>query len=264
MRVTILGCSGSMSGPASPSSSYLVQAEGPGADGAPRTWNVVLDLGSGALGALMRHLGPGELDLVALSHLHADHIVDMTGLQVFRRYHPSGALGPVRVLGPADTARRIREIGGDDPDEDLSGEFTIETFTLGTTVEVGPMRLEPFEMSHPVSAFGVRVTGPREDGSGDAVVAYTGDTDTCPGLDALADGVDLLLAEAAFQEGRDAVRGVHLTGRRAGEVAAAGRVGRLVLTHQPPWNDPTVAQREASEVFDGPIDLATPAATWAL
>ena len=51
MRVTVVGCSGSFAGPESPASSYLVQHEDEG-----RTWNLLLDLGSGALGALQLHL----------------------------------------------------------------------------------------------------------------------------------------------------------------------------------------------------------------
>ena len=53
MRLTIVGCSGSYAGPASPASCYLVQEEQDG-----RTWSLLLDLGSGALGALQRHLDP--------------------------------------------------------------------------------------------------------------------------------------------------------------------------------------------------------------
>ncbi|MEE6272836.1 MBL fold metallo-hydrolase [Georgenia sp. MJ206] len=265
MRLTVVGCSGSMSGPESPSSCYLLQAEGPaGPGGAVRTWNVLLDLGSGALGALMRYVDPAQLDLVVLSHLHADHMTDMTGLQVYRRYHPEGALGPVRVLGPAETPARVRAVAGDDEDADLSTEFTFEAFVPGTAVHVGPLRVEPVAVEHPVPAYGVRVTGPSEDGRREVVLAYTGDTDSCPGLAELAADADLLLSEAAFQEGRDTTRGVHLTGRRAGELAASSAVSRLVLTHLPPWNDPEVVRGEAHEVYHGPIDLAEPGATWVL
>ena len=42
MDLTIVGCTGSMAGPESPASCYLVRAEHEG-----RTWQVVLDLGSG-------------------------------------------------------------------------------------------------------------------------------------------------------------------------------------------------------------------------
>ena len=46
MRLTVIGCSGSFAGPASPASCYLVQAERDG-----RTWNVLLDLGKRRAGS---------------------------------------------------------------------------------------------------------------------------------------------------------------------------------------------------------------------
>ena len=104
------------------------------------------------------------------------------------------------------------------------------------------------------------MTGPAEgEPSRTVSVAYTGDTDSGPGLDALAADADLLLAEAAFHEGRDnAYRGIHLTARRAAEAAAAGGARHLVLTHIPAWNDPALAQAEARAVYPGLISLATP------
>ena len=67
-------------------------------------------------------------------------------------------------------------------------------------------------------------------------------------------------AESRF---RDQLRGMHLTGRRAGELAAGGSAGRLVLTHIQPWTDPEVPVGEAREVFDGLVEAATSGATWA-
>ena len=52
LRLTVVGCSGSYPGPASPASCYLLEAPDPDRPG--RTWRVLLDLGSGALGALQR------------------------------------------------------------------------------------------------------------------------------------------------------------------------------------------------------------------
>ena len=60
------------------------------------------------------------------------------------------------------------------------------------------------------------------------------------------------------------MRGVHLTGRRAGEAAARGGAGRLVLTHIPAWNDPAVTLAEAAAVYPGPIALAHPGAVHTL
>ena len=90
MRLTIIGCSGSMSGPQSSASSYLVQADGVDTDGALRTYSIVLDLGPGSMGQLLRHLDPAQLDAIAISHCHADHMVDLVGMHVYRRWLPTG------------------------------------------------------------------------------------------------------------------------------------------------------------------------------
>ena len=49
MRLTMVGCSGSMPGPHSAASCYLLEADG---------FRLVVDLGSGAVGALQRYTGP--------------------------------------------------------------------------------------------------------------------------------------------------------------------------------------------------------------
>lgn len=256
MRLTVLGCAGSFPGPDSAASGYLVQADD--ADG--RTWTVLLDLGNGALSALQRYGDPTALDAIGLSHLHADHVADMVVLNVLRRYRPQGPCAPVAVHGPTGTAERLAQLAGKDPATSTDGQFAVVEWRAGAPVAVGPLVLEPVPVEHPIPAFGIRVSGPSDADPGRTVtLAYTGDTDACVGLDALAAGVDLLLSEAAFVEGRDdASRGVHLTGRRAGEAAARGGAGRLVLTHIPAWNDPAVTVAEASAVYDGPIELARP------
>ena len=256
----MVGCSGSLPGPASPASCYLVEADGADAAGRPRTWRVLLDLGSGALGPLQRHTALTDLDAVALSHLHPDHCLDACGLYVALRYGPDAASRAGRrvpVYGPGGTADRLATAYGLDLDPGMSGELDVREWSAGVPVQVGPMRLTPVAVEHPVEAYGIRVEGPAEaDPDRQVVLAYTGDTDSCDGLDELAHGADVLLAEASFQEGRDADRGVHLTGLRAGQAAATGRVGRLLLTHLPPWNDPERSLREAREAYDGPLAVA--------
>ncbi|MBD8060103.1 MBL fold metallo-hydrolase [Cellulomonas sp. JH27-2] len=262
MRLVVLGCAGSYPSAESAASGYLVQAED--ADG--RTWTVLMDLGNGALGPLQRHTDPTALDAVALSHLHADHVADMVVLNVLRRYRPDGPCPPVDVWGPDGTADRLAQIAGGDPATDVDGQFTIRSWQAGVPVVVGPLTLTPVPVEHPIPAFGIRVQGPSdEDLARTVTLAYTGDTDACAGLDELATGADLLLSEAAFVEGRDdAIRGVHLTGRRAGAAAAQGGSGRLVLTHLPAWTPPDVATAEACTEYDGPIEVATPGATYVL
>lgn len=259
MRLVVVGCAGSFPGPDAAASGYLVQAEGPDErTGATRTWTVLMDLGNGALGPLQRLADPTALDAIAVSHLHSDHVADLVVLNVLRRYRPGGPCPPVAVHAPEGAAERLALMAGKDPATEVSGQFAFRTWEPGVPVVVGPLTFVPVVVEHPVPAFGFRVTGPSDhDATRTVTLAYTGDTDECAGLTELADGVDLLLAEAAYLEGRDdGLRGVHLTGRRAGLAAAAGRAGRLVLTHIPAWNDPAEAVAEARAVYAGPLDLA--------
>ena len=247
MRLTVLGCSGSFSGPASPSSAYLVQEEMDG-----RTWSIVLDLGSGALGALQRHVSPDDLDAVFVTHLHPDHCVDLCGLYVYRRYRPAGPL-PSRlpVHGPTGTGERLQlmyhglEPGG------MEAQFDIGVVEDARPLVVGPFTVTPYAVNHVGEAFGYRVE------AGGRVLAYTGDTDDCPNLTPLLRGADLALMDSAFVDGRDHLPDIHLSGSRAATAAVrAGDVRCLVLTHLPAWNDPEVCRAQAAAVWPGELALA--------
>ena len=221
MRLTVLGCSGSGPGPASPASGYLLTA------GDVR---LLLDLGNGSFGALQRHLDPWLLDGVVLSHLHADHCADMTNLVVHRRYHPAPplAVDPLPVFGPADTATR-----------------------LALAYAASPEERESTDLSD-VLAF-------RKAADGGAV----GDVTVRTALVELAQGADVLLCEASWPHvvpGRwtEPPGDLHMSGRQAGEHAAAAGVGRLLLTHIPAWCDPAALLAEARAAFAGPVEVVAP------
>lgn len=243
-----MGCSGSYPGPDSPASCYLLEADD--ADG--RTWRVLLDLGNGSLGALHRYVDPLAVDAVLLSHLHADHCLDLCGYYVLRKYHPAGPQPRIPVFGPEGTADRMARAYDLDPDPGMRHEFDFRVWE--GPVEIGPFTVTPVPVAHPVPAYGLRVAC---DG---ATLAYTGDTGPTPVLDDLARDVDLLLAEASFRSCDDNPADLHLTGTDCGEIAARAGVRRLVLTHVPPWHDDADALAEAVAVHDGPTELARPGA----
>ena len=53
---------------------------------------------------------PCELDALALSHCHADHMGDIISLQVYRKWGPGAAASALPLYGPAETMRRVRQI----------------------------------------------------------------------------------------------------------------------------------------------------------
>jgi ribonuclease BN (tRNA processing enzyme) len=244
VKLTIVGCSGSMPGPGGPASCYLVEHDG---------YRLIMDLGSGALGALQQHLDLADLDAVLLSHLHGDHCLDVCPLYIARRYAGQRRDGRIPVLGPHGAAARIGAAydAFGDPSHDLSREFAFGD--LATLTEIGPFRVTVDRMAHPVPTFGVRLEA---DG---AVLAYSGDTGPTPALVELARDADLLLAEASDPDVPGRPTALHMCGREAGEAAAQAKVGTLVLTHLPPWADARLTLAGAQSAFpDGTVTLAAP------
>lgn len=266
MRLVVVGCAGSFPSPESAASSYLVQADGPDPrTGEVRQWNLLMDLGNGALGPLQTHLDPSCLDAIAISHTHADHIADVVVLGVMLRYAPTGCPRdePLPMYGPAGLGERLSQLSGHDPATDTGGHVTLGTWREGEPVTVGPFTIDPVAVDHPVPSFGFRVSGPSSVRPGErATLSYTGDTDECAGLDTLAADTDLLLSEAAYVEGSPHTpRGIHLTGARAARAAARGGSRSLVLTHLVAWNDPARTLAEAVAEYDGPVQIARPGLT---
>ena len=240
MKLTVVGCSGSVPGPDGPASCYLLEHAG---------FRVVVDMGHGAMGALQRYLPLAEVDAVVISHLHADHCIDLTAFYVAHRYGGYPFAGPIPVYGPAATEEHIASASGLSSVRSLRDSFTFRD--LASTASIGPLRVRAERMQHPVETYAIRFD---VDG---ASITYSGDTGPCRALDELARGTDVLLAEASFVEGQENPPDLHLTGREAGVAAKTAGAGRLVITHVPPWYDREQARIESSEVFDGPIDLAT-------
>lgn len=251
MKLTVIGCSGSVPGPASPASCYLVQAPFEG-----RTFSLVLDLGSGAFGPLQGHLSPRDIDAVALSHLHADHCLDMTALYVAARYGPRPPLAPIPVHGPPGAAERLARAYDLPLNPGMSQEFDFVDWNAAPAVGIGPFIVSTTRVVHPVEAYAVRV---EHDGT---ALVYSGDTGPCGALTRIARGADVLLAEASFVESADNPPDLHLTGREAGRHASEAGVGRLLLTHIPPWIDADEVLDDARSGFDGPIERVAAGASY--
>jgi ribonuclease BN (tRNA processing enzyme) len=241
VRITVLGCSGSVVGPDSPASGYLLNAAG--------TPPLVVDFGPGVLGALQRHADPNSVH-VLLSHLHADHCLDLPGLFVWRRYHPSPAQGRAMMYGPTKTWARLGAASSPEGGEidDFTDIFEIRNWVDNQVERIGSLTVEPRLVCHPTESYGLRITEP----SG-AVLAYSGDTGSCDAAVELARGADVFLCEASWTHSPDRPPKLHLSGTEAGQIAARAGVAELLLTHIPPWTSREDVISEAKAEFGGPV-----------
>ncbi|WP_326808438.1 MBL fold metallo-hydrolase [Streptomyces sp. NBC_01775] len=253
MKLTVVGCSGSFPSTESACSSYLVEADG---------FRLLLDMGNGALGELQRHIGLYDLDAIALSHLHADHCIDMCGYFVARYYrHEGGRCAPLPVYGPPGTEERLTTAYADTPsDSSMSEVFAFRALTPRGGFELGPFRVTSELVDHPVESYAFRI----EHKDSGKVLTYSGDTGPCASLELAARDASLFLCEASFTDGKEHIPGLHLNGREAGEAAARAGAARLVLTHVPPWTDPQINLRDAKAAFGGSVEMARAGAVYEL
>jgi ribonuclease BN (tRNA processing enzyme) len=186
----------------------------------------------------------------------------MSALVVHRLYHPfppdggreqrlpvhAPAAAAVRLAGQYATSAAERE------QTDLGTALEFSVLVDGYAARVGEVEMRAGAVDHPVEAYGLRLE------HGGRSLVYSGDTGPCAGLVELARGADVLLCEATWPHvthwWEEPPPGVHMSGRQAGEHAAAAGVGRLLITHVPAWFDGEELLAEAKAAFDGPVDLA--------
>ena len=158
VKLTVIGCAGSAPGPKSPASCYLVEHDG---------FRLLLDLGNGAFGPLQGLLDPATIDAVFLSHLHADHCLDVAPFVVAPLLRsvdvrPGAALRAGRSRAAAGAGlrhgrrrhhRRLRLRAG------RPGSFAL-----------GPFEVTLARTAHPVECYAIRLS---VDGRS---LVYTGDT----------------------------------------------------------------------------------------
>jgi ribonuclease BN (tRNA processing enzyme) len=246
MKLTVLGCSGSVPGPDSPASSYLVSADG---------FHLVLDLGSGALGALQRHLNLSQIGAIGLSHLHPDHCMDLCGLYVSAKYSPAAPFPLIPVYGPPGTADRMALAYDLPADPGMKEQLDFHSWL--DVQQIGPFTVRTTPAIHPVPAYSIRVE------HGNKALVFTGDTGPSDALIELARGADVLLSEAALKDDDpNNPVDLHLTPADAGEHAKRAGVKRLVITHVPPWFDRNTQAEGARRTFPGEVLIATPNATF--
>lgn len=214
----MIGCSPAFPDPGGAHSGYLVSAAGTG--------SLLLDCGPGVLPRL-RADGLLPVEAVAITHLHLDHWGDLVPWCWLASYGPGPALPrPALWLPPGGRAELGAFAARFGLPSMLDDAFAVREYVDGEPFDAAGLRVEPIRVVHyAMPAWGLRVAGP-----GGRLLAYSGDSGPCAGLERLAAGADLLLCEATLPE--EAEEGEPRGHLRASE-ALALPARRTVLVHRP-------------------------------
>ncbi|TMK84792.1 MAG: MBL fold metallo-hydrolase [Actinobacteria bacterium] len=234
MELIVLGAGGGWARPGGAASGYLVRADG---------FNLWIDLGTGTLANLQRHVGITDVDAVIVSHRHFDHFLDVYPFYLARWYGTDQP--PIPLFAPPGMFEHALPL-----EQDLPRAFQATVIEPGDGFEAGPFRVRTAPMRHPVPTLGMRL-----ECEGRAL-AYSADTGTNDELVRLAAGADVLLAEATWIEPPSWAEPIHMTASETGEAARRAGAARLVVTHVWPENPREVVRERAGAAFGGDVELA--------
>lgn len=243
MRIVVLGKSPSWQDAGGACSGYLV--EGGGA-------TVLLDCGPGVFAKLRQHAEYERVDAIVLSHLHADHVLDLVTYASALRYGPRE--GRPRLYAPPGAREQLALLcrGGAMAEDHVELAFELTIYDPAQRLEIGELGLRFAPVPHFITCNAIEVD------EGAARLTFSAD---CGPNDALVDfarDTELLLAEATIREPAAG----HLTPRQAGEHAARARARSLVLTHISDELDADAALAEAAAAYDGPVEIAREGAVY--
>ena len=222
MKVVFVGTSDAFGAGGRRQSAIFVETSGGGVllDCAPTTAGGLVALGIERL----------AIDVIALSHFHADHFAGVPQL-VLASVYEDRRRKPLVVAGPPGVEARVHAaadaIGHGLGGRELPFDLRFVELPAERVVDVGPARLSTFPVRHQPETC---PHGLRLEAAG-RTIAYSGDTGWFEDLPARLRGADLAICECTFHA---PAFEYHLDYATLAEQAERFECGRLVLTHLGP------------------------------
>jgi len=258
VKLTVLGKSPSWQDVDGACSGYLVEEQG---------FRLLVDCGNGVFSKLRRFVDYVDVDAVVLSHLHADHFLDLVPFSYALTYSPRRQRvndepgRPELHAPPGGRACLRRVVGAWGSEELVENAFALREYDPGEVLHAGPLTLRFQPVPHFAATNAIEITSAA---AGGARLTYGADCAPSPELCAFAQGTDLLLIEATLPQPERAGPRGHLTPAEAGEHGRDAGARRLVLTHLSDELDAAWAEQEAEREFGGPVDIAREGAVYEL
>lgn len=243
MRAIILGASPACPNPGGACSGYLVEQDGV---------RLLVDCGTGVLGALRQHVDYDGIFAILISHMHADHFFDLVPYRYGLKYGLRQPKQRPLLYLPPDGKEILDATASlfGDANSFFSEVFDVRDYDPQTELEVGKLRVRFARTRHYVPTYAMLIVGRK-------VLAYSADTGPCEEVASLAAGADLFICEAgqhSLMEVRQE-RG-HLTASEAGMLARQAKVRKLLVTHFWKNGDEGHLLADAQKSFGGDTELA--------
>ncbi|WP_369259121.1 ribonuclease Z [Streptomyces sp. R35] len=265
---------------------YLLRWDGEG---------LLFDPGEGTQRQMLRAgVAAHDLHRICVTHFHGDHSLGLAG--VIQRINLDRVPHEVTAHYPHSGQRFFDRLRYATAYRETVALTQAPVAADGVIATTPSYTLEARKLSHPVESFGYRlveadgrrilpqllaehgIKGPdvgriqREGALGDVSLddvselrrgqrfAFVMDTRLCDGVQALAEGCDLLVIESTFldEDEQLAIDHGHLTAGQAGRVAKDAGVRHLVLTHfSQRYSEPDEFERQARAAgFEGELTVA--------
>ena len=256
MRITVLGKSPSWQDVDGACSGYLVEEQG---------CRLLIDCGNGVFSKLRRFADYVDVDAVVISHLHADHFLDLVPFSYALTYGPRSAARRraarrcTRPPGARDCFRRV--VGAWGNEDLIENAFELREYDPADVLHAGPLTVRFQAVPHFVR---------HQRGRGHLGRERRRAVHLRRGLVAVRRAVRVRARHGPAADRGHAARARsgrprgHLTAAEAGEHGRRAGARRLVLTHLTDELDAARAEEEAERTFGGPVEIAREGAVYEL
>lgn len=243
----MLGKSPAMPDAGGAQSGYLITHAG---------FTLLLECGGGVFSKLRAHADPAAVDAVMITHVHADHMLD---LLPFGFALSLGMIGdhprqPPLWVPPGAVPLLSAYSGAVGMADQINEAFWVREYDAARELKLGPLAVSFCKVPHYIPSWACDLRAPNG-----RRFTFGGDCAPNDKLIALARDTDLLMLEATEGPGPaegNRIRG-HLTAAEAGVIAHHAGARRLLLTHYSDQLDADELRRAAERTFGGPVELAT-------